>query len=77
MVYKIDDKFLQIKMVNHDQLDNSKMISVVDISQTMLYYQEKAHSNFLSAINATVSHELRNPLNSIYAESFSNNYYYG
>jgi len=76
MVYKLDEKFFQIKVVNHDILDKSTMISLMDISKTMLYYQEKSHSDLLSLINATVSHELRNPLNSIKARNMEKSYLY-
>ena len=41
-------------------------MTFADVSKTLLYYEEKQHSDFLSLINATVSHELRNPLNAIY-----------
>ena len=34
-----------------------------------MYGQSKAKSEFLSLINASVSHELRNPLNSIAAQN--------
>ena len=34
-----------------------------------MYGQTKAKSEFLSLINASVSHELRNPLNSIAAQN--------
>ena len=65
-VYKFDDKYLQIKVVNDSSLDQSSMLSISDISKTIiLYYKEKNHSDLLSMINATVSHELRNPLNSL------------
>ena len=66
-VYKVSNQYLNLKVIDNDCLDNSKMISLVDISKTILYYQEKSHSDFLSLINATVNHELRNPLNSIHA----------
>ena len=52
------------------------MLSIVDVSKTILYYEEKQHSDFLSLINATVSHELRNPLNSIYIGNYENQKYY-
>jgi signal transduction histidine kinase len=34
-----------------------------------LYDREKTHSDLLMLINATVSHELRNPLNSLIAQN--------
>ena len=43
------------------------MISIIDTSHEILRNQEKAHNELLTMINATVSHELRNPLNAIVA----------
>ena len=45
------------------------MLTINDISSSFLYDQSKAKNEFLSIINATVSHEMRNPLNSISAEN--------
>jgi len=45
------------------------MIQIIDISSKFLYSQVKAKNDLLSIINASVSHELRNPLNSISAEN--------
>jgi len=41
------------------------MLCFVDISQKILYDTSKAESEMLSLINSTISHEMRNPLNSI------------
>ena len=41
------------------------MINIVDNSHFIQYNDEKTHNELLKAINATVNHELRNPLNSI------------
>ena len=38
---------------------------MIDISDKMLYNESKAEKTFLTLMNATVSHELRNPLNSL------------
>ena len=43
----------------------TKLIQIVDISDKILYYNIKAEHSFLEMINAAVSHELRNPLNSL------------
>jgi signal transduction histidine kinase len=45
------------------------IFQIIDISDSILYDQSKAENEFLSLMNATVSHELRNPLNSICAEN--------
>ena len=47
--------------------ENEVMISIVDVSHQVLRNNEKAHHELLAMINATVSHEIRNPLNSIVA----------
>ena len=41
------------------------MVCFIDISQKILYDSTKAESEMLSLINSTISHEMRNPLNSI------------
>jgi len=38
---------------------------MIDVSDKILYNEVKAEKQFLTLINATVSHELRNPLNSL------------
>ena len=43
------------------------MVSLIDTSQEVLRMNEQAHNELMVMINATVSHELRNPLNSIVA----------
>jgi signal transduction histidine kinase len=45
------------------------MIQFIDISTSILYDREKAENKLLSLINAFISHELRNPLNSIVAQN--------
>ena len=41
------------------------MLSIVDISKSIMYEDVHAQNEFLAITNATVSHELRNPLQSI------------
>jgi signal transduction histidine kinase len=45
------------------------MFQLMDISKAILYDIEKTHNVVLSMINACVSHEMRNPLNSIIAQN--------
>lgn len=54
------------------------MIQIIDIKDKMLYNEVKAEKKYLTLMNATVSHELRNPLNSLVSgienmESYYNN----
>ena len=48
------------------------MIQIIDISTEVMYNNEKTHNGLLNLINATVSHEMRNPLNSINAQNIEN-----
>jgi signal transduction histidine kinase len=41
------------------------LIQIIDISDKMLYNDAKTAQEFLEVINGAVSHELRNPLNSM------------
>lgn len=45
------------------------MFEFIDISKKILYDMEKSHNAVLGMINACVSHEMRNPLNSIIAQN--------
>ena len=68
---EIDDdekKFYQIK-ASKIRIENemSIMIKIIDITSEILLDKQKSHNKLLSVINSTVSHEVRNPLNSIVA----------
>ena len=41
------------------------LFQIIDISDKILYTEVKAENFFVTLINAAVSHELRNPLNSL------------
>jgi len=41
------------------------MLQIIDVSDSVLYDKSKEENEKLSILNATISHELRNPLNSI------------
>ena len=42
-------------------------MQILDVSDTIFYHEQKSQNDLLSLTNATVSHELRNPLNSLIA----------
>ena len=44
------------------------LVQLIDVSDKMLYNEVKAEQQFVALINAAISHELRNPLNSIITE---------
>ena len=50
-------------------VDDLKIVQIVDITHQILYTESKAQNEFLQLINATVSHELRNPSNSLKAQN--------
>jgi signal transduction histidine kinase len=69
--------FYKVQVTEYQSDGNdSKMIQFIDISTSILYDLEKAENKFLSLINAFISHELRNPLNSIVAQNMQKRYYY-
>ena len=56
--------------------DNQVMISIINCSHQVKFYNEKSHNELLKTINATVNHELRNPLNSIIASNIQKDMIY-
>jgi signal transduction histidine kinase len=45
------------------------MLQLIDISNDIMYNIANGEKKLLALINATVSHEMRNPLNSIYCQN--------
>ena len=69
--YMLTYKFFQINKSTVQTLQNEPekiLLSFVDISQKILYDTSKAQTEMLSLINSSISHEMRNPLNSIINE---------
>lgn len=62
-------KYVQIKVQrvkrSSSKSKNKFIIQFIDVSARLLYSEVKAQKEFLTLINATVSHELRNPLASL------------
>ena len=52
-----------------DRGEEHEMLQIIDVSKDWLLDKQKGESNLMSLLNATVSHEMRNPLNSIYAQN--------
>ena len=44
---------------------------MIDVNDKILYNEAKAEQSFLTLINAAISHELRNPLNSLMCQLLS------
>ena len=66
--YERKDKFFQIKIIKLvGENNNQVMIQITDSSSQILFDKQKQHNELLQTINATVNHEIRNPLNSINA----------
>ena len=65
-----EKRYVQIKFTKFKQDNQEKfMLQIIDVSHGIMYDQQKAENSFLAMINACVSHELRNPLNSIIAQN--------
>ena len=64
------NKFVRVEN-NELKIDEKKysILQVVDVSSNIMYEKEKGEKNLLSLINATVSHEMRNPLNAIVSQN--------
>ena len=61
-------KIKKIKSINSTKKNGKKdkiLLQIIDVSDKMLYNEVNAQKSFLTLINAAVSHELRNPLNSL------------
>lgn len=56
-------EFVQVKISR--TRSKVKLIQIIDISERVLNNMMKSEKVLLTLINATVSHELRNPLNSL------------
>lgn len=61
---------MTIRVKTYRQNDEeTKILQLIDVTNYILYTEFKAKNQFTSLINACVSHELRNPLNSIIAKN--------
>ena len=61
---------MQFKRLEYKVDNQTKtMLQITDISSLILYNIVKGEKKLLTLINAAVSHEMRNPLNSIYSQN--------
>mmetsp|Transcript_41682 Transcript_41682/g.63696 ORF Transcript_41682/g.63696 Transcript_41682/m.63696 type:complete len:109 (-) Transcript_41682:1514-1840(-) len=61
-----DKRFVQLNVKKYIRNDvNYTLIQIIDVSKRLLYNKISAKQEFLQLINSTISHETRNPLNSI------------
>ena len=59
---------MQVKITNFkENEDDSIMIQIIDVSSSVLHSNLESQNELLSLINATISHEFSNPLNSMQA----------
>ena len=60
------DPNFEVKTDNQNSSSIEKiLIQIIDVSNKIMYNEVKAEKEFLTITNAAVSHELRNPLNSL------------
>ena len=70
-------RYVQIKLSKFKRNNKTKhIIQIINISNTILYNQSVAENKALGMINACVSHELRNPLNSIISQNMEKKFLY-
>ena len=63
-------QYIQLKVKDYKIGDKEmKLMQIIDVTHHILYTEFKAQNQFISLINACVSHELRNPLNSIISKN--------
>ena len=61
-----EQKYVQIKKIELNiGVIKKEVLKIIDISKSVLYEQAVGEKQILTLINATVSHEMRNPCNSI------------
>jgi len=61
--------YIQVKIQTYKKDGNDKTIlQFIDVTKNVLQEQFKVQNELLEMINACISHELRNPLNSIKAQ---------
>ena len=67
---KFQSQYIQLKVKNYNKGNKQmKLLQMIDVTSYILYTEFKAKNQFISLINACVSHELRNPLNSIISKN--------
>ena len=59
-------KYVQIKnkMITQDS-EKVNLLQIIDLSSQVMFEFAKVEKRLMSLINATVSHEMRNPINSL------------
>lgn len=65
------DKFKYVQIHRQEiktRLSKHLAVQMIDVSQKILYEMANGEKRLFSLINATVSHEMRNPANSIQAQ---------
>ena len=54
-----------VSTMTEDDGEGTFLVQIIDMSHKMFYSEIKERESILQLINATVSHELRNPLSAI------------
>ena len=63
-------QYIQFRVKDYKKGDQKmKLLQIIDVTSYILYTEFKAKNQCTSLINACVSHELRNPLNSIISKN--------
>ena len=67
---ELETNYIQIKMTNLSEEDSqATMLQFINVSANIFCDKEKTNNKLQELINACISHELRNPLNSLIAKN--------
>mmetsp|Transcript_8094 Transcript_8094/g.12464 ORF Transcript_8094/g.12464 Transcript_8094/m.12464 type:complete len:116 (+) Transcript_8094:593-940(+) len=72
------ERYVRVEAKELKYLEQKRlMLQVIDVSDSIRYDESKEQNQMLSILNATVSHELRNPLNAITGQNVQKEGLYG
>ena len=64
------ERYVQIKLqVVESDIKKYHVLKIIDVSKDILYERAKGEQRLLALINATVSHEMRNPINALNSQN--------
>ena len=62
--------YVQIKRQQYESKDEKHvLLQIIDISSDVMYDVTKAEKRLMALMNATVSHDMRNPTNAIHCQN--------
>ena len=59
---------MKFKIINQN-LEKIELLQIIDLSSQIMCEFEKGEKKLMTLMNATVSHEMRNPINSLKSQN--------